>query len=108
MRIPKTDDIYKMDSEEREKLMVPADMNKLAYIELIFTLNYKTKSGKVIFNFAKGYKNKDYEEDNEAMSWEKLKNKCEPTSNPSLVKTLRIFKTSSLGKMKNNCLDYNT
>jgi len=47
----------------------------------------KTSSGKVAFSMIKGCKNKDYEEDNEAMAWEKLKNKCEPTSNPSLVKT---------------------
>ena len=46
----------------------------------------------------KGCKNKDYTEGNAAMAWERLKNKYEPTSAPSLVKTERLFRQSSLSK----------
>jgi hypothetical protein len=46
----------------------------------------------------KGCKNKYYTQGNEVMAWERLKNKYEPSSDPSLVKTERIFRQSSLCK----------
>jgi hypothetical protein len=60
-------------------------MNELAYIELILSIDDKTNSGKVAFNLLKGYKNKGYADGNASMAWERLKNKFEPSSAPSLV-----------------------
>jgi hypothetical protein len=40
----------------------------------------------------KGCKNKDYTERNVTMAWERLKNKYQPTSDPSLVKKERMFR----------------
>jgi hypothetical protein len=37
VRIPKTDEDYEMDSEEGQKLTIAADMNELAYTELILS-----------------------------------------------------------------------
>jgi hypothetical protein len=73
------------------KVKVPADMNKLAYTELIFSIADKTSSGKVAFNLVKGCKNRDYANGNASMAWERLKNKFEPSSAPSLVKLEKQF-----------------
>ena len=47
-------------------------MNKLDYTELILSLDSKIINGKLIFNFVKGYKNKDYKDGNSNMAWETL------------------------------------
>jgi hypothetical protein len=57
-RIPKTDEDYRIDTEEGKRLMIAADLNELAYTELILSIDGKTGSGKVAFNFVKGCKNK--------------------------------------------------
>jgi hypothetical protein len=44
--------------------------------------------------------NKDCTKFNAAMAWERLKNKYEPTPDPSLVKTEKMFRQSSLFKNK--------
>jgi hypothetical protein len=48
----------------------------------------------------KGCKNKEYSEGNVGMAWERLKNKYEPTSTPSLVKIERMFMQRTLFKNK--------
>ena len=73
--------------DEGKKMMMIFDLNEMVYTELIVSTNVKTSSGKVAFNMVKGCKNKDYAEDNAAMAWKRLKNKFEPMSNPSSVKT---------------------
>jgi hypothetical protein len=72
------------------------DSNELAYTELI--------SGKMAFRMVKGCKNKDHTKTNAAMAWQKLKCKYEATSDPSLVKTERLVRQSSL--FKNEDPDY--
>jgi hypothetical protein len=72
------------------------NLNELAYTELILSIDVKTSSGKIAFNMVKGCKNKDYTEGNATMAWERLKNKYEPTSAPSLVKTEILFRQRSL------------
>jgi hypothetical protein len=46
-KVPKTDEDYDMESEERKKLTIAADMNEFAYNELILSIDDKTSSGKV-------------------------------------------------------------
>jgi hypothetical protein len=65
---------------------------------LILSIDLRTSSGEGAFSKVKGFKNKDYTEVNTEMTWERLKNKHEPTSAPSLVKTERMFRQSSLCK----------
>jgi hypothetical protein len=67
-------------------------------------IDVKTSSGTVTFSMEKGCKNKNYSEGNAAMAWERLKNKYEPTSAPSLVKAERLFRQSSFSKMKTQML----
>jgi hypothetical protein len=61
-----------MESEEGEKLTIAADMNKVAFNELILSIDDKTISGKVVFNLVKCCKNKDYAYGNVNMAWERL------------------------------------
>jgi tellurite resistance-related uncharacterized protein len=98
VKVPRTDEEYDMESEEGKKLTIAADINELAYTELIFSIDDKTSSGKVAFNLVKGYKNKDYADGNASMAWERLKNKFEPSSAPSLVKLEKQFRQCSLKK----------
>jgi hypothetical protein len=57
-----------MDSEEGKKLTIAADMNELAYIELVLSIDDKTINGKVAFNLVKGCKNKNYAYGNGSMT----------------------------------------
>jgi hypothetical protein len=54
VRIPMTDEDYEVDTEEGMKLRIAADINELAYTELILSIDYKTSNGKVAFNLVKG------------------------------------------------------
>jgi hypothetical protein len=49
----------------------------------------------VAFNLVKGCKNKDHADGNASMAWERLKNKFEPSSAPSLVKLETQFRQCS-------------
>jgi hypothetical protein len=73
-------------------------MNELAYTELIFSVDDKTRSGKLAFNLVKRCKNKDYADGNASMAWERLKNNFEPLSAPSLVKLEKQFRQCSIKK----------
>jgi hypothetical protein len=93
VKAPKTDEDYDMEPEEGKKLTIAADMNKLAYTELILSIYVK-----VAFNLVKGFKNKDYADGNARMAGGRLKNKFEPSSAPSLVKLEKQFRQCSLKK----------
>jgi hypothetical protein len=71
VRIPMTDEDFEVDTEEEKKLRIAADMNELAYTELILSIDDKTSNGKVAFNLVKGCKNKDYADGNASMAWER-------------------------------------
>jgi tellurite resistance-related uncharacterized protein len=57
VKVLRTDVDYDMESEERKKLTIAADMNELAYSELILSIDDKTSSAKVAFNLLRGSKN---------------------------------------------------
>jgi hypothetical protein len=98
VRIPLTDKDYKVDTEDGKKLIIVSEMNELAYTELMLSIDDKTSNGKMAFNLVKGCKNKAYADDNASMAWERLKNKYEPQSAPSLVKMEKKFRQSALKK----------
>jgi hypothetical protein len=98
VKVPRIDEDYDMKSEERKKLTIGADMDELAYTELILSIDDKTSSGKLAFNLVKGCKNKDYADGNASMAWERLRNKFEPSSAPSLVELEKQFRLCSLKK----------
>jgi hypothetical protein len=79
VKVPRTDEDYDMESEEGTKVIIAADMNELAYTELILLIDDKTRSGKGAFNLMKGCKNKDYVDGNASMAWKRLKNTFEPS-----------------------------
>jgi hypothetical protein len=93
-----TDEYYEADTEEGKKLRIAADMNELSYTELILSIDDKTNNGKVALNLVKGCKNKDYADGNASLAWERLKNKYEQQSAPSLVKMEKQFRQSALKK----------
>jgi hypothetical protein len=98
VKVPRTDEDYDMKSEEGKKLTVATYMNELAYTELILSIDDKTSNAKVAFNLVKGWKNKDYAGRNARMAWERLRNKFEPSSSPSLVEIEKQFLHCSLKK----------
>jgi hypothetical protein len=98
VKVPRTDEDYDLESEEGKKLTIAADMNEFAYIELILSIDDKLCSGKVAFILMKGCKNKDYEDGNASMAWERLKNKFEPSFAVSLVKLEKHFRQCSSKK----------
>jgi hypothetical protein len=85
-RVSNIDEVYDMESEEGKKLRIAADINELAYTELILSIDDKTSNGKVAFNLVKVCNSNNHADGNASMTWERLKNKFEPSSNPSLVK----------------------
>jgi hypothetical protein len=91
VKAPRTDEDYDIGSEEGKKLTISANIYELAYTKLILLIDDKTSSGKVAFNLVKGCKNKNYADGNANMAWERLKNKFEPSSAPSLVKLEKKF-----------------
>jgi hypothetical protein len=56
----------------------------------------KDSNGKVAFNIIRGCKTKDYPDGNGAIAWDRLKNKYEPVSVPSMVKLEKQFRELSL------------
>jgi hypothetical protein len=69
----------------------------MAFIELALSIDVSSSSSKIAFAIVKSCKTKDYEDGNADLAWEKLKNKYDPVSAPSLVKTERLFRVSKLG-----------
>jgi hypothetical protein len=91
------EEINEKTYEGKSKLNI-FNINEVAYTELILSINVRTSSDKAEFNIVKGCKNKDYTEGNVEMAWERLNNKYEPMSVPSLMKTERMFRQSSFCK----------
>ena len=98
LEIPKTSDELEEKSEEGRRMMKNADLNELAFTELILSIDVSNSSGKIAFGILKSCKTKDYEDGNATHAWEKLKKKFDPVSAPTLVKTERMFRESKLGR----------
>jgi hypothetical protein len=61
------------------------EINEIAYIELILSIDVKSRNGKIIFNLVKGCKSKDYPDGKAVIAWKRLMNKYEPISAPPLL-----------------------
>jgi hypothetical protein len=61
-------------------------------------IDLKGSSDKVAFNIIRGCKTKDYPYGNYNIAWERLKNKYEPVSAPSMVNLEKQFRELSLKK----------
>ena len=98
LSISKVDDVFDEISEEGKKMTKVIELNEIAYTELILSIDVKASYGKIAFNIVKGCKTKDYPDGNAASAWEKLKNKYEPVSAPSMVKLDKQFRELTLKK----------
>jgi hypothetical protein len=98
LSIPKVDEEIDEMSEIGKKKSIIIELNEIAYTELILSIDVKGSSGKAAFNIIRGCKTKDYPDDNDAIAWERLKNKYEPFSAPSMVKLEKQFRELSLKK----------
>jgi hypothetical protein len=100
-KVPRTGEDYDMGSEQGKKLTIAADMNELAHTELILLIDDKSISGKVTLNLMKACRKKYYTDGNARITWEKVRNKFEPSSAPSLVKLEKQSRQCSLKKGQN-------
>jgi gag-polypeptide of LTR copia-type/Zinc knuckle len=101
LSIPKFDESFDEDSDERKKMLIHAEINEVAFIELILSIDTKSSEGKDAFNWVKGCKSKEDPDGNAATAWERLKNKFDTASAPSMVKLEKQFRTLSLKKGAN-------
>jgi gag-polypeptide of LTR copia-type len=92
------DESFDETSDEGKKMLRNAELNEVAYTERILSIHVKSSEGKVAFNFVKGCKTKEYPDGNAATTWERLMNKFEPVSAPSMVKLEKQFRALSLKK----------
>jgi hypothetical protein len=83
-------------------------LKEIAYTEHILLIDVKASRGKVAFYIIRGCKNKDYPYGNSEISWERLKNKCELVSVPSMVKLEKQFRKCSLkkGQAGSGCMNH--
>jgi hypothetical protein len=95
LSIPKVDEEIDKSSEIGNKKFIIIELNEIAYTELILSIDVKASCGKVAFNIITGCKTKDYPDGNGAIAWERLKNKFEPVSAPSMVKLEKQFREIS-------------
>ena len=98
VKIPTSLDVIDEKTEEGKKLLRIADLNEIAFTELILSIDVSNSNGKIAFGIVKSCKSKEFEDGNAALAWDKLKKKYDPISAPSLVKTERMFRESRLGK----------
>ena len=87
-------------SEIRKEKSRIIELNEIAYTELILLIVVKTSWSRTAFNIVKGCKTKDHIDCNAFSAWERLKNKYEPVSAPTLVKLEKQFRELSLKKVQ--------
>jgi gag-polypeptide of LTR copia-type len=98
LSIPRSDEEFEVTSEIGTEKSRIIELNEIAFTELILLIDVKTSSGKTAFNLVKGCKTKDHPDGNAARAWERLKNKYEPVSAPTLVKLEKQFRELSFKK----------
>jgi gag-polypeptide of LTR copia-type/Zinc knuckle len=96
--IPKIDESFDEASDQGKRMLKVIEFNEIAFTELILSIDVKTSNGKIAFNLVQGCKSKDYPDGNAATAWERLKNKYEPISAPSMVKLEKQFRGLALKK----------
>jgi hypothetical protein len=64
LSIPKADEEFDKDSDMGKKMLNVIELNKVAYTELLLSIDVKTSNSKIAFNIVKGCKSKDYPDGN--------------------------------------------
>jgi hypothetical protein len=83
---PKIDESFVDASDQGKRMLKIIEFNEISFTDLILSIDVKTSNGNIALNLVKGGKLKDYPDGNAATGWERLKNKYEPNSAPSMVK----------------------
>jgi hypothetical protein len=96
--IPKMNKEIDKTSDIGKKKSIIIKLNEIAYTEINSLIDVMASSGKVAFYIIRGCNTKDYPDRNGAIAWERLKNKYEPVSAPSMVKLEKQFRELSLKK----------
>jgi hypothetical protein len=73
VNIPKSDEEINERTEEGKVLMENADLNEMAYTELILLIDIRSSSGKDVFSIIKECKSREYTDGISELSWDKLK-----------------------------------
>jgi hypothetical protein len=73
VEIPRTQDPIDKGTEEGKRKLAIIDLNEIAFTELILSIDATRSVGKIAFGIVKGCKNKEYDDGNAALAWEKLK-----------------------------------
>jgi hypothetical protein len=73
LSIPKEDDKFDEVLYVGKKMARIIELNGITYTELILSIDFKASDGKIAFNIFKGFKRKDYSDENTVISWEKLR-----------------------------------
>jgi hypothetical protein len=68
LQIPKTSEEFEEKSKEGRRMMKNADLNKLAFTELILSINVSDCNGEIAFGTLKGCKMKDNKVENASLA----------------------------------------
>jgi len=83
------------DADDK-KIIALAKLNRLAFMDLILSIDHKSSRGKVAFRLVKNCKSSAYPEGNCKLAWDRLVAKYAPKSTPSLLKMRKKFENSKL------------
>ena len=98
-RIPTQADVELAElgtSEEDQKILELAELNQMAYEDMLLSMDTDTKAGQVAFDLVKNAKTPDHPEGNCYVAMKKLQNKYDPRTGPSYVAKKREFTNSKL------------
>jgi hypothetical protein len=91
LSIPKADDEFDEISDFGKKMSRSIELNKTVYRELILTVDFKARYGKIAFSIVKACKSKDNLDINAVTALENLKSKYGSVSAPSMIKLDKQF-----------------
>ena len=83
-------------TEEDKNIIQLAKLNRMAYMDLILSIDHKMPKGKVVFRSVKNSKSSKYPEGNYKIAWDRLVQEYSPKSTPSLLKLKKKFENARL------------
>jgi len=89
-----------------KKIIELAKLNRLAYMDMILSIDHKSSRGKVAFRLVKNSKSSEYPEGNCKLAWDRLVAKYAPRSTPSLLKLKKQFENSKLESVETDPEDW--
>jgi hypothetical protein len=85
--IPKSSGVFDERTNEGKRMLRIHELNEMSFTELVLSIDVSDSSGNIAFGIVKSCKTKDDEYGHSGLAWEKLKNKYDSVSDPSLVKS---------------------